>query len=190
MKWAQLYGSLNILQHFPSLGLEWKLTFSSPVAIDEFSKFAAYWVITFTASSSRIWYNFAGIPLPQLALFIVMLRKAHLTSHSRIADSRWVTTSSWLSRSLRPFLYGFLCVVLPLPFFFLGMVLVTVSCTVLQTSVHSSSGPLSSRSSSLNLSLPLCNHKGFDLGHSGMEQWFSFNLSLNFAIRSSWSKPQ
>ena len=35
----QLYGSLNILWHCPSLGLEWKLTFSSPVAIVEFSKF-------------------------------------------------------------------------------------------------------------------------------------------------------
>ena len=33
-------GSMNILQHFLSLGLEWKLTFSSPVATAEFSKFA------------------------------------------------------------------------------------------------------------------------------------------------------
>ena len=31
---------LSILWHCLSLGLEWKLTFSSPVAIDEFSKFA------------------------------------------------------------------------------------------------------------------------------------------------------
>ena len=31
---------LNILWHCPSLGLEWKLTFSSPVATAEFSKFA------------------------------------------------------------------------------------------------------------------------------------------------------
>ena len=34
------YGSLNIVWHCPSLGLEWKLTFSSPVATAEFSKFA------------------------------------------------------------------------------------------------------------------------------------------------------
>ena len=40
VKWAQLYGSLNILWHCPSLGLEWKLNLSSPVATDEFSKFA------------------------------------------------------------------------------------------------------------------------------------------------------
>ena len=33
-------GSLSILWHGLSLGLEWKLTFSSPVATAEFSKFA------------------------------------------------------------------------------------------------------------------------------------------------------
>ena len=36
----QLCGSLSILWHCLSLGLEWKLTFSSPVAIAEFSKCA------------------------------------------------------------------------------------------------------------------------------------------------------
>ena len=36
----QLCGSLSILWHCLSLGLEWKLTFSSVVAIAEFSKFA------------------------------------------------------------------------------------------------------------------------------------------------------
>ena len=36
-----------------------------------------------------------------------MLPEAHLTSHSRMSGSRWVTTPSWLSRSLRPlFLYS------------------------------------------------------------------------------------
>ena len=38
-----------------------------------------------------------------------------------------------------------------LHFFFLGMVLITASCTVSQTSVHSSSGILSIRSNPLNL---------------------------------------
>ena len=36
----QLCGNVSILCHCLSLGLEWKLTFSSPVAIAEFSKFA------------------------------------------------------------------------------------------------------------------------------------------------------
>ena len=37
---CKLYVSLNIVWHCLSLGLEWKLTFSSPVATVKFSKFA------------------------------------------------------------------------------------------------------------------------------------------------------
>ena len=44
---------------------------------------------TFTASSFRIWNSSAGIPLPPLALFIVMVPKAHLTSHSTLALGEW-----------------------------------------------------------------------------------------------------
>ena len=43
------------------------------------------------------------------------------------------------------------------------------------------------------LSLPLYNHKGFDLGHTwnGLEVFPAFfSLSLNLAIKSSWSEPQ
>ena len=50
---------------------------------------------TLTASSFRIKIltlrilnSSAGIPSPPLALFIVMLPKAHLTSHSRMSGSR------------------------------------------------------------------------------------------------------
>ena len=57
---------------------------------------------TWTMSSFRIWNNSAGIPSLPLALFVVMLPKAHLTSHSRLSGSRCVTTPLWLSRSLRP----------------------------------------------------------------------------------------
>ena len=61
---------------------------------------------TFIASSFRIWNSSAGISSPPLVLFVVMLPKAHLTSHSRISISRWVITASWLSRTLRSFLYS------------------------------------------------------------------------------------
>ena len=61
---------------------------------------------TFTASSFRIWNSSTGIPSPPLALFLVMLPQGHLTSHSRMSGSRWVITLSWLSGSLRPFLYS------------------------------------------------------------------------------------
>ena len=40
----QLCNSSNILWHCLSLGLEWKLTFFSPVATAEFSNLLAYWV--------------------------------------------------------------------------------------------------------------------------------------------------
>ena len=62
---------------------------------------------TFTASSFRIWNSSTGIPSPPLALFVVMLSKAQLTSHSRMSGSRWVITSSWLSGSWRSFLYSY-----------------------------------------------------------------------------------
>ena len=61
---------------------------------------------TFTASSFRIWNSSAGIPSPPLALFLVMLPKAHLTSHSRMSGSRWMITPLWLFGSWRSFLYS------------------------------------------------------------------------------------
>ena len=237
---------------------------------------------TFTASTSRIWKSSTGIPSPPLALFIVMLSKAHLASHSRMSGSRWMITPSWLPESWRSFLYSssvyschlflissasvssyhfcpLLCSSLhemfpwhlliflkrslvfpillfssislhwslrkaflsllaslwdsafkwvylsfsPLPFdsllfsaickassdnhfaflhfFFLGMVLITASCTVSQTSIHSSSGTLSGLIPWIYSSSPLYNHKGFDT---------FFNLSLNLPMKSSWSELQ
>ena len=207
---------------------------------------------TFTASSFRIWNSSTGIPSPPLALFVVMLPKAHLTSHSGMSGSTLLITPSWLSGSWRSFLYSssvysyhlfllssasvrsilFLsfivpifawnvplvslifskrCLVFPillfssisshwslkkaylsllailwdcafkwvylsfsplpfasllftaickaspdnhfafLHFFFLGMVLITASCTMSQTSTHSSSSTVSIRSNPLNL---------------------------------------
>ena len=244
---------------------------------DLFQSFGHCWVFqtcwhiecsTFTASSCRIWNSSTGITSPPLALFVVMLSKAHLTSHSKMFGSRWVITPSWLSGSWRSFLYSssvysyhlflissasvrsiqFLCFIEPiftwnvplvsnfleeisslshsivfsislrwslrkaflllfvilrnyafkwvylsfsplpfislpfsaickassdnhfafLHFFFLGMVLITASCTVLQTSVYSASGTLSDLIPSMYLSLPLYNHKGFDLGPTWM----------------------
>ena len=103
----QLCGSLNILWHSLSLGLEWKLTFSSPVG--HCWVFQICWhseCRTFTVSSFRIWNSSTGIPSPLLALFVVMLSKAQLTSYSRMSGSRWVIIPSWLSESCRSFLYS------------------------------------------------------------------------------------
>ena len=66
---------------------------------------------SFRVSSFKIWNSSTGIPSLPLALFVVMLPKAHLTSHSRMSCCRWVwviTPSRW-SGSLRFF---YLCTVL------------------------------------------------------------------------------
>ena len=69
----------EILWHCPSLGLEWKLTFSNPVATAEFSKFAG---ILSTALQQHYLLGFeTGIPPPPLALSVVKLPKDHLTWH-------------------------------------------------------------------------------------------------------------
>ena len=60
-----------------------------------------------TESSFRIWNSSTEIPSPPLALFVVMFPKGHLTWHSRISGFRWVITPSWLSGSLRSFLYSY-----------------------------------------------------------------------------------
>ena len=53
-----------------------------------------------------------------------------------------------------------------LHFFFLGIVLITASCIMSWTSVHSSSGTLSDLIPWIYLSLLLYNHNWFDLGHT------------------------
>ena len=71
--------------------------------------FQIYWHIecsTLTASFFRVWNGSTGILSPPLALFLVILSKAHLTLHSRICGSGWVITPSWLSGSWRSFLYS------------------------------------------------------------------------------------
>ena len=197
-----------------------------------------------------------------------MLPEAHLTPHSKMSGSRWVVTPSWLSWSLRSFLYNssvyschlflissasfrsipFLSFIVPifawnvpvvslvflkssrlshsivliyffalttwevfltslcyslelciqmdisflssfafslssflsyllsssdshfgfLHFFSLHMVLIIASCTMLWTSIHSSSGTLSDLIPWIYLSLPLYNLKGVNLGHTWM----------------------
>ena len=89
--------------------------FGIEMKTDLFQSYGHRWVFqicwhiecsTFTASSFRIWNSSTGIPSPPLTLFIVMLSKAHLTSHSRMSGSRWVITPSWLYGSWRSFLYS------------------------------------------------------------------------------------
>ena len=102
----QLCGSLSII---------WHCLFGIGMKTELFQSCGHCWVFqmcwhiecsTFTALSFRIWNSSTGIPSLPLALFVVMLSKAHLTSHSRMSGSRWVIIPSWLSRSWRSFLYS------------------------------------------------------------------------------------
>ena len=73
---------------------DWSENWSFPV-LWPLCVFQICWHIecsTFTASSFRIWNSSVGIPSPPLALLVVMLSKAHLTSHSKMSGSSWVIT--------------------------------------------------------------------------------------------------
>ena len=73
------------------MGLEWKVTFTSSVATAAFSKFETL------SQHHLLGFERAQLEFPLLALLIVMLPKAHLTSHSRMYGSRWAIPPSWLS---------------------------------------------------------------------------------------------
>ena len=60
VRWVQLCGSLSILWHCLSLGLVWRLTFSSPVATTEFSKFAGI------LSAALSQHHLSGFEIAQL----------------------------------------------------------------------------------------------------------------------------
>ena len=95
-----------------------------------------------------------------LYFFALILRKAFLSFLAIL----WNSTFKWIYLSFSPLLFASLLFTAIckasseshfafLHFFFLGMVLIPVSCTMSGTSVHSSSGALSIRSSPLNLFL-------------------------------------
>ena len=113
-------GLENFNHYFPSVWDEcdcvvvWAF-FGIGVKTDLFQSCGHCWVFqicwhiecsSFTVLSFRIWNSSSGAPSPPLALFIVMLSKAHLNSHPRMSGSRWEVTPLWLSGSWRSFLYS------------------------------------------------------------------------------------
>ena len=131
---------------------------------------------------------FSSISLPW------SLRKAFLS----LLAILWNSTFKWLYLSFSPlplasFLYSTFCKDSSdnhfafLHLFFLGKVLITASCKMSWTCIHSSSGTLSDLIPWIYFSLPLYNRKGFDLGLNNGLMVFPtfFNLSLHLAIRSS-----
>ena len=59
-------------------------------------------------------FGIAQLTSPPLALFVVMLPKAHLTSHSRMSGSRWVITPFVVTWVMKIFFVQFFSVFLPL----------------------------------------------------------------------------
>ena len=100
MKCVRWYESLNVLWYWSETDLFQSCNHCGVFQISWHTERSIL-----TASLFRILNCSAGIPSPPLAMFLAILPKAHLTSHSKIPGSRWVTTPSCLSRSLRPFLY-------------------------------------------------------------------------------------
>ena len=78
-----------------------------------------------------------------------------------------------------------------LHFFPLGIVLIMAPCTMLWISVHSYLGTTSDLIPWICLSLPLYNHKIWYRSYlNGLVVFTTLlNLSLDFAIKSSWSEP-
>ena len=81
------------------------------MATAEFSKFAG--ILSAALSQhhlSGLWNSSTGILSPPLALFVVMLSKAHLTSHSRMSGSHHFMANQWVNsgNSDKIYIY-FLC---------------------------------------------------------------------------------
>ena len=87
---------------------DWNENWPFPVLwpLLNFLSLLTYQVQHFHSIIFQVLKSSTGIPSPPLALFVVILSKAHSTSHSRMSGSRWVITPSWLSRSWRCFLYS------------------------------------------------------------------------------------
>ena len=84
---------------------DWNENWPFPVLwpLLSFPNLLAYWVqhfhsIIFQDLKELNWNSITSTSLvpSSLALFVVMLSKAHLTSHSRMSGSRWVIILSWL----------------------------------------------------------------------------------------------
>ena len=82
------------------IAFPWDWNENWPVPVFHCWVFQICWHIecsTLLASSFRILNSSAGIPSPPLALFIVMLSKAHLTSHSRMSGLYNLQTFFWFT---------------------------------------------------------------------------------------------
>ena len=85
----QLCGSLSILWHFLSLGLEWKLTFSSPVATAEFSKFAGI------LSAALSQHHLSGFGIAQVEFYQGLECKSRKSRNTCSNRQIWPWNTEW-----------------------------------------------------------------------------------------------
>ena len=80
---------------------DWNENWPFPVlgTLLSFPNLLAYWMQHFDSIIFQDLKQLNWNSIPSLASFVVMLPKAHLTSYSRMSDSRWVITLLWLSGS-------------------------------------------------------------------------------------------
>ena len=147
---------MNILWHCLSLGLEWK---HLSIIVPTFE-----WNVHLV---SLIFLK-RSLVFPILLFSSISL---HCSLRKPFLALLWNPEFSWVYLSFSPLpsaslLFSAICKTCSgshlafLHFFFLGMVLITTSCTMSKSSIHSSSGTLNP----LKLfSLLLYNHKGFHL---------------------------
>ena len=103
LTWGKMCDSVDILWQCHSLGLDWKLKFSSPVATGEFFKFPGILSVALLQSHLLVCEIAPSAPL---VFSIVLIHKDGLTSHSKMSGSRWAIIPSWICGYWRSFLYN------------------------------------------------------------------------------------
>ena len=131
-----------------------------------------------------------SLVFPILLFSSISLHSSFKKGYLLLLVTLWNSASIWVYLSLSPLPFASLlssaiCKVTSynhcafLCFFLFWMVLVTASCTVLRTSIHSSSSTLSKDLIPWISSSPLLsNHKKFDLGHTSVAWWSSLVASM------------
>jgi len=109
-----------------------------------------------------------------------MLPRPHLTSHSRMSVSRWVTTPLWLSGSLRPFLNSSVYSFHLFNLFYFCWIL-TVLVPILAWNVHLISPVFLKRS----LVFPILLFSSISL-HFSFKKAFLFFLAILWKVGFSW----
>ena len=113
---ASIWNECNYVVVWTRFGIallwDWNENWPFPVLwpVPSFPNLLAYWLQHFNSIICLDLKYFSWNSITSTSFVVVMLPKAHLTSHSRMSGSRWVITPLWLSGSLRLFCIVLLCI--------------------------------------------------------------------------------